>query len=202
MRLGAGGSLPAPAGIKTMNTSKENLILHPVRIRILMAVSGRQVTAQQLADELPDIPQASLYRSLNALAAGGILAVVQERRTRNTIEKVYALPQQSAMLSAADLEQATPGDYMRLFTQYLGLLLGYYGRYLAQGTIDLARDGVGYHLAPMNLSKSEFADMARALNAALAPFIQNQPAPDRQRYIFGLATMPDVAGISSDRNEK
>ena len=185
-----------------MNTTKENLLLHPVRLRIILATAGRQVTAQQLADELPDIPQATLYRSLNALAAGGILAVVQERRRRNTIEKVYAFQQQAGTLSAADLEQATPGDYMRLFTQYLGMLLGYYGRYLAQGTIDLARDGVGYHLVPMNLSKSEFADMARALNAALAPFIQNQPAPERQRYIFGLATMPDVAGTSSDRNGK
>jgi hypothetical protein len=187
---------------ETMNTSKENLLLHPLRMRILMAVIGRQVTAQQLADELPDIPQASLYRSLNALAAGGILAIVQERRTRNTIEKVYALQEKSAFLSAADLAQAQPGDYMRLFTQYLGLLLGYYGRYLNQDAIDHAHDGVGYTLVPLNLSKSEFADMARSVNAALTPFIQNQPAPDRQRYIFGLVTIPDVAGPQPNRNQK
>jgi hypothetical protein len=187
---------------KNMNTSKENLLLHPVRLRIILATAGRQVTAQQLADELPDIPQASLYRSLNALAEGGILAVVQERRTRNTIEKVYALPEQAGQLGPADLAQFQPADFMRLFSQYAGQLMGFYARYLNQGAFDHARDGAGYHIIPMNLSPDEFFAMVTALNAALAPFANNQPSPERQRYIFGLTTLPDVTDPHYNRNEK
>lgn len=111
-----------------MNKVKEDLLLHPVRLRILLTTAGRRVTAQQLATELPDIPQATLYRNINTLAAAGILSVVQERRVRNTIEKTYALPEQDLRLTKEDLENADPEDYVRLFTQYLGLQLGYYVR--------------------------------------------------------------------------
>ena len=56
-----------------MNKIKEDLLFHPVRLRIVLATAGRQVTAQQLAGELPDIPQATLYRNINMLTNGGIL---------------------------------------------------------------------------------------------------------------------------------
>ena len=42
--------------------TKVDLILHPIRMRILMALSGSQKTSQQLADDLRDVPQATLYR--------------------------------------------------------------------------------------------------------------------------------------------
>jgi DNA-binding transcriptional ArsR family regulator len=179
-----------------MNTVKEDLLLHPVRLRIILATAGRQVTAQQLANELPDIPQATLYRHINTLAAAGILSVVDERRVRNTLEKTYALPDQSLMLTAEDLENAGPEDYIRLFTQYLGLLMGYYVRYIRRGNVDFARDKVDFHMFPLYLSEAETHVLERALNAALMPYAKNEPSPERQRYIFGLISLPDVVEAS------
>jgi hypothetical protein len=178
-----------------MNKVKEDLLLHPVRLRIILAVAGRQVTAQQLANELPDIPQATLYRNINTLAAASILAVVQERRVRNTIEKTYALPEQDLFLTAADLENAGPEDYIRLFTQYLGLQLGYYVRYIQQGDVDFARDHLSFHMFPLYLSEAETASLGEAVNAALLPYVKNEPSPERQRYILGLLSLPDVVGV-------
>lgn len=175
-----------------MEFKQENLILHPVRMRIIIAASGRQFTAQQLANELPDIPQASLYRNINALAGGGILKVVQERRTRNTIEKVYALQDSTLRLNPEELARAKPEDHMRIYTQYLGMMLGYFSRYVSQENIDYARDGVGYQLLPLNLTKAEFVEFVQALNSVLMPFIKMEPAADRQRYILGLNFLPDV----------
>ncbi len=177
-----------------MNKVKEDLLLHPVRLRIILATAGRQVTTQQLANELPDIPQASLYRNINTLAAAGILAVVQERRVRNAIEKTYALPDQSLMLTAEDLEDAQPEDYIRLFTQYLGLLLGYYVRYIQQGNVDLDRDNVLFQMFPAYLSQVEAQELGQALKATLLPYVKNGPSPERQRSIFGLISLPDVVG--------
>jgi DNA-binding transcriptional ArsR family regulator len=178
-----------------VNKIKEDLLLHPVRMRIILAVVGREVTAQQLASELPDIPQATLYRNINTLAAAGILAVVEERRVRNTIEKTYALPAQDLRLTAADLENAQPEDYIRLFAQYLGLQLGYYVRYIQQGNVDFVRDNVIFHTFPAYLSEAESQRLGEAINTALLPYAQNEPSPERQRYILGIVSLPDVVGV-------
>ncbi len=178
-----------------MNTVKEDLLLHPVRLRIILATAGRQVTPQQLANELPDIPQATLYRHINTLAAAGILSVVKERRVRNTLEKTYALPDQSLMLTAEDLENAGPEDYIRLFTQYFGLLLGYYVRYIQHGNVDLARDNVLFQMFPAYLSEVEAQELGQTLKAALLPYLKNEPSPERQRSIFGLISLPDTVGV-------
>jgi DNA-binding transcriptional ArsR family regulator len=177
-----------------MNKVKEDLLLHPVRLRIILATAGRQVTAQQLVNELPDIPQATLYRNLNTLAAAGILVVVRERRVRNTLEKTYALPDQDLLLNVEDLKDAQPEDYIRLFTQYLGLQLGYYVRYIQKGNVDFARDNVVFHMFPVYLSEAETQRLGEAVNAALLPYVKNEPSPERQRYILGLLSLPDVVG--------
>jgi DNA-binding transcriptional ArsR family regulator len=177
-----------------MNTTKENLLLHPLRLRILLVVAGREVTAQQIAGELPDVPQASLYRHINLLAAGGMLVAVRERRVHNTIEKTYALPPEGAMLSVEDLKNAKPEDHIRLFTQYLGQLLGYYVRYVQRGDVDFLRDNVLFQMAPVYLSEAEGQELGRAFNAALVPFIQNGPSPERRRSVIGLMSLPDVGG--------
>jgi DNA-binding transcriptional ArsR family regulator len=177
-----------------MNKVKEDLLLHPVRLRIILATAGRQVTAQQLANELPDIPQATLYRHINTLAAGGILVVVRRRRVRNTVEKTYALPDRDLLLTAEDLEDAQPEDYIRLFTQYLGLQLGYYVRYIQQGKVDFARDNVVFHMFPVYLSEAETQRLGEAVNAALLPYTKNEPSPERRRYILGVLSLPDVVG--------
>jgi DNA-binding transcriptional ArsR family regulator len=179
-----------------VNRVKEDLLLHPVRLRIILATAGRQVTAQQLASELPDVPQATLYRHIKTLAAGGILVVVRERRVRNAIEKTYALPNQGLLLTEEDLEDAGPEDYIRLFTQYLGLQLGYYIRYIQEGHVDFARDNVVFHMFPVYLSEAETQRLGEAVNAALLPYTKNEPSPERRRYILGVLSLPDVVGAA------
>ncbi len=184
-----------------MNKTKENLLLHPVRMRILLAAAGRQVTAQQLADELPDIPQATLYRNINILAAAGILCVVRERRVHNTLEKTYALEPKGAFLTLEDMKNARPEDHIRLFTQFLGQLEGYFVRYIRQGDVDLSRDHLAFQAFPIYLSEAETQSVGRALNDALMPYAKNEPSPERRRYILGVIALPDVAGKKGINHE-
>ena len=185
-----------------MNKAKEDLLLHPVRVRIIIAVAGREMTAQQLANELPDVPQATLYRHINTLAAAGILSVVGERRVRNTSEKTYALPDQGSMLTVEDLQSARPEDYIRLFTQYLGVQLGYFTRYIEKGDVDLARDNVLFQMSPVYLSEAEVQKLGQAINAALLPYMQNGPSPERRRSILGLTFLPDIVGAASSADDQ
>jgi hypothetical protein len=157
-------------------------------------VANRQTTAQQLANELPDIPQATLYRNINTLAAAGILVVIQERRVRNTLEKTYALPDHDLSLTVEELKTAQPDDYIRLFTQYLGQLLGYFVRYIRQGDVNFARDNVTFQMFPVYLSEAEIQGLGQALNTALLPYLKNEPSPERRRSIIGLMSLPDAVG--------
>ena len=75
-----------------MADSTVDLILHPVRLRILLALADNHWSARQIAQVMPDVAQATLYRHINALAEGNILQIVEERPVRGTVEKVYALP--------------------------------------------------------------------------------------------------------------
>src|SRR5688572_10686821 len=67
--------------------SKLDLILHPVRLRILMALAGNDMTTQELTRLVGDVPASSIYRHVNRLIAGGLIEVVAERQVRGTVEK-------------------------------------------------------------------------------------------------------------------
>ncbi len=185
-----------------MNKAKENLLLHPVRMRIILAAAGRQVTAQQLANELRDIPQATLYRNINLLAASGMLNVVQERKVHNTVEKTYALPDKSLMLSGEDLKDAEPEDYFRPVVEYFGLLLSYYARYLQRGDVNLERDHVLFQMTPIYLSAGEARELRQAVRDLLLPHVKNGPSPERQRLILGMISFPDVVGAAAPTDSK
>lgn len=79
-----------------MKMSKIKLILHPVRMKIIQSlINGKKFTVNQIAERVKDVPQATLYRQLNTLLEADLIEVVQENQVRGTIEKVYALKEQS-----------------------------------------------------------------------------------------------------------
>jgi DNA-binding transcriptional ArsR family regulator len=101
-----------------MRENVAELVLHPVRLRILQAfIGGRTLAAEDLDAELGDVPKATLYRQLATLA-GALLAVVEERPARGTPRRIYALVQGAAAIGPDDLAAATPEDHLRFFTVF------------------------------------------------------------------------------------
>lgn len=171
-------------------TTPAELLFHPVRMRILVALArGARLTPQQLGHVLGDVPAPTLYRQLKKLYVGGVVEVVEEHQVRGTVERVYALREHGPRLTA-DIAHASREDHMRYFTTYVASLLGDYARYLRRDTIDPAADGVGYRLTVFCLSDDEFIQMVRDLNRALAPYLANQPAPGRSQRLLGTISIP------------
>jgi DNA-binding transcriptional ArsR family regulator len=179
-------------------TSRADLILHPVRMRLIVTLARRQLTTRQLSEALPDVPQATLYHHLGTLTRGGLLRIVSERQVRGTVEKVYAIAEDNATLSQADLAQASRDDHLRYFTVFVATLLDGFARYLQQdAAIDLLRDGAGYKQVPFYLSDDEFVAMVLAFNRALLPYLANEPSPERRRRLFTTILFPDPASTAS-----
>ncbi len=183
-----------------MSNDKADLILHPVRMRILVTLAGRQMTPAQMAAVLPDVPQATLYRQVNRLYTGGVLTVVEERPVRGTVEKVYALSgENSAFLGADDVASFTKDDHLRVFTAFLATLLGDFGRYLdSRDQPDMVADAVGYSKIVLHLNDEELAGMSEIINTALLPLLNNPPAPGRKRRLFASITLPADDDLPQD----
>lgn len=176
-----------------MASSRADLILHPVRMRLLAHLARRKLTARQLSEVLPDVPQATLYHHLGTLTRAGLLRIVSERPVRGTVEKVYTLAAADAVLGPDELANASREDHLRYFTVFLATLLGDFAHYLQQeGPIDLAADGVGYREIPFYLSDDEFAQATKAVSQALLPFLSYEPAPHRRRRLMSTIIFPDV----------
>ena len=186
------------SAVTTRSPHGPDLILHPVRMRLILALGGGlPMAAAELQERMPDVPPATLYRHLNALARGGIVAVADEslsrpvkRRTRGAVERRFVLNPGAASLAPADLAAATPDDHLRWFAAFVASLLGAFGRYAARGTPDLVRDGVGYREVVIQLSDAELAQMSVALNEALMAFVVNPPGDGRTARLFATVLLP------------
>ena len=64
------------------------LLSHPLRLRILHALSRKPRTTKQVADLL-DLPPTRLYHHVGQLEDAGLLRLVHTRPVRGTVEKYY-----------------------------------------------------------------------------------------------------------------
>lgn len=187
---------------------KADLILHPVRMRIVLTMVGRTdaMTVQDMAGLLPDIPPATLYRHVKKLQQGGILVAADERPVRGAVEISYRLPVANAQLTMEDFAATTNEDHARYFLTFLMGLLRNFETYLTHharvGVQDFVRDGVGYRQVPLHLSDEEFEAFRTELQSVFLKFIGNQPSPERRRRLFSSIVMPDEeAGRGRDARE-
>ena len=180
------------------NEAKEilDLVLHPVRMRILVTLAGgKGLTPQQIADQMQDIPQASLYRHIKRMLKLKVLKVVEERPVRGTVEKVYALNEAGgSLVSPEALAEMSKQDHQRYFTSFVATLLDDFSRYLEHSPkVDLAADGVGYSKVSLYLDDTELVELSKALNADIGVYLGNEPAEGRKKRVLSLVLLPDMS---------
>jgi len=172
-----------------------DLLLHPVRLRIVKAFLGdRALTTSQLAAELDDVPPGSLYRHVALLAKAGILQVVAERRVRGAVERTYTLRQFAARISAEEARQMSAEEHAQAFMVYVAGMLADADRYLAADRRDPARDGADYQVGALWLTDAEFAELLRDLSIVVGPRLANAPAAGRKRRMVYTVFLPAPEG--------
>jgi hypothetical protein len=168
-----------------------DLLLHPVRLRIVKAFLGdRALTTAQLAAELDDVPAGSLYRHIALLTAAGVLQVVAERRVRGAVERTYALRLFAARIGPGEAAAMSTDEHGRAFMAYVAGLLGDFDRYLAGGPPDPVRDGADYRVGAMWLSDGEFAEFLRDFATLVQPRLANAPGKGRRRRMVYTVVLP------------
>lgn len=174
-----------------MAETAADVILHPVRMRILSTLFGRQLTTQQIGLALPEVAQATLYRHLSRLMQAGVVTVTRLRPVRGVLEKVYALAE-DRMLVQLDPRGMRREDWERGFAAFTASLLGQFTAYLGQERADPASDGVSFRTGALHLSDAEQAQLRADLLAATEPFSHYPPSPERRRRLLSIVLVPDI----------
>lgn len=170
--------------------SKSDVILHPQRLRLILALARGVLTTKQLAVLIPDLPQASLYRHLRILLESGVVEVAAERSVRGTIERSYSVVSGTEFLTGADLAEATPEDHLRYFSFFVNGLIAEFGRYLGRESIDLEADGVGYRENVLHLTDEELAELVTSLRSLLIPLAENEAGGARTPRLLATVLLP------------
>jgi len=169
---------------------RTELVLHPIRFRIVQCLFGREsATTQDILSTLSDVPPASLYRHMSKLVKGGILVVVEERRVRGATEKTYALRER-----AGDLTDEVVGmnreELMQTFMTFTASLVEDFERYLTGADVDLVRDGVSFRKGIVHLSDEEFQSVMSGIRGILESATENVPTRNRRPRMIANIIVP------------
>lgn len=154
-----------------------------------MALYGRQMTPQQIAALLPDVPLATLYRHIKKLHASDVLSVVESIHVRGTVAKVYAVSREAVNLTPDEVNRVTPDEHVRYFTRFVGFLLAQFRAYMEREGSDPVRDGVSYRAAPIYLSDEEYARLIADMRVRNEGLLANSEA-GRRRRLFASIVIP------------
>lgn len=165
---------------------------NPMRGKILLELFQQPgLSARQLQQRLPELPQATLYRHLKKMEEEGVLRVSAERRVRGTVERSYEVNADLGRNVQQLLEQNRGDVYLLLFTQYMAALLQEFRDYAARPDIDIQGDGSGFSVGPFYADDGELKQLMRDIGALLEPHRSNDPPlPGRRLRSIGIVITP------------
>jgi hypothetical protein len=167
------------------------LLLHPVRTRIVAEFAGRHRTVRELGAALPDVPQTTLYRQVGVLVDGGVLEVVDQRPTDGPDERVYGIVDGAGRVPPAEVDRLPPADHMRYFSAYVASLVDALSRYVHSQDARPSADGLAYHRVTVHLSDAERAEFAERIGRLVAEALAVPPDPSRRRYHLASVVVPE-----------
>lgn len=178
---------------------KADLIIHPVRLRMLQFLSETPLTTEQLAQKMPDVAKSSIYRHLKKLLEAGMVEASERRTTKGFVEKVYrnlAQPQ----FTPEDAEQMTKKDHLYYFSAYVATLIQGFKTYLeTQDVLDLVSDRVGYREVHFYAKQHDFDQVIEPLNAQLIELMKNPPGDGRRLWKLAVISHPVDEECQDDR---
>lgn len=169
-------------------SSIADVVLHPVRLRIVQQLGGRSLTTAQLRAALPDVTQATLYRHVATLVETGILTVVDERRVRGAVERTLALGERMAHVDREELRRVDASQLRTAFLTFLGEVAADFDRFVA-GDPGL-RDYSGFARTALYVDEEDLVRIQTGLVDLLSPYFT--PRGDRRRVMLATVLTPDA----------
>jgi DNA-binding transcriptional ArsR family regulator len=174
-----------------MSMTALDLLLHPVRLRIVNALShGTTLTTGELCSRLTGVSQATVYRHVGMLMNGGILEVDGEQQVRGAVERRYRLREERARVDAEVGKEMSREDHRRAFGGAMAALIAEFNAYIGRKDANPFDDLVGYRQGTVWLTQGEIASLIRAIGGALVAHMANPPGTGRRPYLLSTIFFP------------
>ncbi len=175
-----------------MSNGKAELILHPIRLKIVTEMATRRMTTGEIAALLPHVARATLYRHIKQLAEGGVLEIVEETSVNGAIERTYQVTKGGGRLAAEDVVDTSAEAHLRYFTTYVATLIDTFADYINHTHANnIFEDGLAYSRTVVHLSHEERHKFQTELMAVAERMLTLAPAPHRRRYTLAQTVIPD-----------
>lgn len=173
---------------------RADLILHPIRFRILETLIGESLTTGDIAGRLPDVPKSSIYRHLKLLLENDMIAIDQTHPVRGVLERTYRL-NQPLRLNIEEMAGKTAEEHIHYFRTYVMTLVNGFSSFVRAAAvndqIDMVPHRAGYSEAFVFGTTAELDTVFAALNEALMQLADNPPAKGRHKHKFVIITHPE-----------
>lgn len=175
-------------------------LINPVKNKILASIDTLgQATGKQLMEIHKDIPQATLYRTLNRLEKAGIIEITAENRVRGAVEKVYEMNKKADILDAERIVKENDGKgYLSLFLSFAKMIMREFDLYVKRPDIDILHDGSGFTAIPICVTEEELQELAYNVSQVALPYSKNLPAPDRENHTMAIIYTPPKADSTNE----
>ena len=171
-------------------TPVADVLLHPIRWRIVQRVLGREVTTTDLKHDLPDVPATTLYRHVAALIDAGYLTVVRERKVRGTTERTLTLDQTKVgRIDEREARAMTPDQHRQAFLLLLTRMAADFDRFLDRGDIYPRINQLGYSQLALYVDLADLETIRQGFNALVEPHLTETPGKDR--VVLSVFALPD-----------
>jgi DNA-binding transcriptional ArsR family regulator len=159
---------------------KADLIIHPIRLRIMQLLGQKSMTTAELDHLMPDVPTSSLYRHIRKLLNGGLIEVEETHAVKGTPERTYRLVQ-NPNITPEDARLMSKEDHLRYFSTYVAGLVQDFKSYLNAGEeVDMVADRAGYSELLFYADTEELDEFFVELQKNLARF-RNQTSKQGRR---------------------
>jgi len=174
-----------------MNKKFMECLTNPIKSKLLTTIKGKKrATTKELAEVVSQLPQTTLYRYLKKMVEDGLIKVVEENRIRNVSEKVYGMAidfDDELEMIAKDPSSDASALQIRRFANGL---VDEFERNLPAGDINYLRDGYGFFIAPVHVSRNEAIELINKIIEVIKPYEDNALTPDRHLQSWAMVLTP------------
>lgn len=175
--------------VSDTSTATVDLLLHPVRWRIVQHAMGREVTTTDLKRELPEVAPTTLYRHVAALIDAGYLTVIREQRVRGATERTVTFHQTTPGVGEHEARAMTVEQHRTSLLAMLVQVAGSFDRLVERGGLYARIDQLNYRQVALHVDERDAAAISDGLLKVLAPYFED--APGKSRIMLSMISIPE-----------
>jgi|SRR5690625_2803975 len=179
-------------------TNKADILLHPVRmkiIRTLMKNNKHGLTPLKMANIIGDVSQATLYRHIQQLAEADIIRVLKEKKVRAVTEKYYVVNMEQATFNQEEWEDYLIPEKLNYYSYYQLSLYNLYENYLHKIEKEEKSDAATLSMIDLYLNEPTFQAFQQELNDLVMKYHTKSiehPQENKTSRSIGITIIPDT----------